>query len=587
MRRLLTALIAALLIVSGLGSVARAADPPPPAPGPTAPVEKTEADAGCVYGSQPASSFVPRTYSRTFTSALSWEIDHRPTSECNLTIGWFPFARHTISSNYTFVAETENNGPDANNGPCPSGPADPECKPGAWQTMWAQAATYKCTAPTDLNCVSSVEAIDESGTVVAGKYLRGFPDRPKVAGSKGNGAWIADGGATPLWEFDLPSGKLNVLSNGVLETNWSSQGGNWVTRSQPSYRLTLFGVNVVADPKLPKPKTEWTESIYNGKTVKKFASGYTPDTRCLTFDEGECALEVPLPDGYRWRVTVQMPEGAMLFLNARLRQPTAYTEPIAGGFKFVIEAAPADVLSVAQVIPKAVLSRTAVEKALADSRRGDGWIFARSNVDNFSEGAGTESLVWVNTLMPYLGDRSSWVSRIWSLSTVNNATNFGQQCQDKARNSFLGVVSTNATAYTAEPPKFNQATSSLEYEVSAPHFLPDGTTVATGRYALNLNADFMTCLLGVSKVPDQAKIELTYGTGEVNAATINVKQTKNWLTLIAENFTYSSPKISVSFPKAAAPVQPSKAVVKSVTCAKGKTTKKFTGTKCPSGWKKK
>ena len=252
--------------------------------------------------------------------------------------------------------------------------------------------------------------------------------------------------------------------------------------------------------------------------------------------------------------------------------------------------APADVLSVAQVFPKAVLQRSAVENILTKTR-GDRWVFDRANVDNFSEGAGSEALLWLNEVIPIIGDRTSWVSAVWNVSTARNSRAFGSKCQARVKNSFLGVVSTNATAYSEGPPRYNESTATLEYEVAAPHFLPDGKTEAIGRYALNLNADFMTCLLGVSKVPDQAKIELTYGTGEVNAATINVKQTKNWLTLIAENFTYSSPRIKVSFPQAATAttktVAKSKAPAKTVTCVKGKTAKKFLGTKCPRGWKKK
>lgn len=134
--------------------------------------------------------------------------------------------------------------------------------------------------------------------------------------------------------------------------------------------------------------------------------------------------------------------------------------------------------------------------------------------------------MWLNALLPYLGDKSSWVNTVWSIATTSNGYRFDEQCEAKARKSFLGIVSSNATAYTGEPPRYDRTTATLEYEMSAPHFMPDGTTLTTGCYALNLNADFMMCLLGVSKVPDQARIQLSYGTGEVNAATVNVKQTK-------------------------------------------------------------
>jgi 3-methyladenine DNA glycosylase Tag len=65
-----------------------------------------------------------------------------------------------------------------------------------------------------------------------------------------------------------------------------------------------------------------------------------------------------------------------------------------------------------------------------------------------------------------------------------------------------------------------------------------------------------------------------------------VKETKDgWLKLAAYGFTFSSPTISVKLSQAKA------TVVKSttITCVKGKTSKKVTGKspKCPAGFKKK
>jgi hypothetical protein len=57
-----------------------------------------------------------------------------------------------------------------------------------------------------------------------------------------------------------------------------------------------------------------------------------------------------------------------------------------------------------------------------------------------------------------------------------------------------------------------------------------------------------------------------------------VKQDKNWLRLYYENFTFSSPTVSVKFPK-------------SLTCFKGTgkrvQSKKFVAFECPKGWRPK
>jgi hypothetical protein len=91
-----------------------------------------------------------------------------------------------------------------------------------------------------------------------------------------------------------------------------------------------------------------------------------------------------------------------------------------------------------------------------------------------------------------------------------------------------------------------------------------------------MNADFVKCILGVDKVPSQARVELTYPDGEASAATLAIKQDRNWLRLAYENFTFSSPTVSVKFPT-------------SLSCFRGKgkkvQTKKFVAFQCPKGWR--
>ena len=73
-----------------------------------------------------------------------------------------------------------------------------------------------------------------------------------------------------------------------------------------------------------------------------------------------------------------------------------------------------------------------------------------------------------------------------------------------------------------------------------------------------------------------ARVELIYPDGEASAATLALKQDKNWLRVIYENFTFSRPTVNVKFPT-------------KITCTKGagkKTqTKDFVAFVCPKGWK--
>jgi hypothetical protein len=78
-----------------------------------------------------------------------------------------------------------------------------------------------------------------------------------------------------------------------------------------------------------------------------------------------------------------------------------------------------------------------------------------------------------------------------------------------------------------------------------------------------------------------------------------VSEKDGFLKLQADNFTFSSPTIKVKFsqtsevkPTPAAVIAPVEVIPKkilSITCVKGKITKKISGVspKCPSGYKKK
>ena len=74
------------------------------------------------------------------------------------------------------------------------------------------------------------------------------------------------------------------------------------------------------------------------------------------------------------------------------------------------------------------------------------------------------------------------------------------------------------------------------------------------------------------------RVELIYPDGEASAATLAIKQDRNWLRLVYENFTFSNPTVSVKFPK-------------TLTCTKGKgkkaKIKQVTAFQCPKGWKPK
>ena len=165
-----------------------------------------------------------------------------------------------------------------------------------------------------------------------------------------------------------------------------------------------------------------------------------------------------------------------------------------------------------------------------------------------------------------------------------------------------GIVTTNSVAYSAGPPEYKDG--SLNYQVSSPHFNPDGTTPFKGTYNLVMRSDVARCIYGFSKAPIKASISVLSSEGANDVATTVANEKDGWLYLSANNFQFSSPTIKVKLTQdAPAPVAPAtpaplasplpsqaKTLTKStITCIKGKLTKSVTAIKptCPTGYKKK
>jgi hypothetical protein len=113
-----------------------------------------------------------------------------------------------------------------------------------------------------------------------------------------------------------------------------------------------------------------------------------------------------------------------------------------------------------------------------------------------------------------------------------------------------------------------------------------------------MRSDIARCLYGFSSAPIKAEISITSDEGEKKVATTIVNEKNGWLYLSAKGFTFSSPTINVKLSQDKEVVAPTPTPVATVTvakkkstisCVKGKTTKKVTGVspKCPTGYKKK
>ena len=171
-------------------------------------------------------------------------------------------------------------------------------------------------------------------------------------------------------------------------------------------------------------------------------------------------------------------------------------------------------------------------------------------------------------------------------------------CYQQNGGKLSGVVSTNATQYIAGPPTFDEASQSLDYKVAAPHYLPNGDEFQ-GTYNLQISDTLARCLYGFSTAPISATVSVVNVDGVAKVATTVINNSGGFLRLSAAGFTFSSPTIRVKLFQEAtsstnsknAPSTSTKAPVAktapmTITCLKGKLSKKVTGVtpKCPTGY---
>jgi hypothetical protein len=197
--------------------------------------------------------------------------------------------------------------------------------------------------------------------------------------------------------------------------------------------------------------------------------------------------------------------------------------------------------------------------------------------------------------LPFVEDKATALLSYWSVRTLSQEEMQGSSECFKDTGNVTGIVTTNSTQYSAGPPKFIKSEGTLDYQVAAPHYAPDKTDFK-GSYDLVMRSDVARCIYGFSKAPINATLSITSSDGTPQVATTVIGERNGWLYLRAKNFEFSAPIIKAKLSQEAevavvAPVVPAKVSAKktTITCTKGKITKKVSGTKpkCPTGFKKK
>ena len=204
--------------------------------------------------------------------------------------------------------------------------------------------------------------------------------------------------------------------------------------------------------------------------------------------------------------------------------------------------------------------------------------------------------------------------RIDHINPVQNGSAFDTSCSE------TGYTVTSSNSSSAGMPTMI-GPDTLSYNVSAPHFMMDGKTIATGFFQATLPLAWLDCKWPGNTLSKAAKVFIsvtdTDGVQQVAVTSATIQNRK--LEIRVSGFHYSAPNIQIrpssnvevaatpspsptpspsvvveptptaSVTANPAPTKTPSAKKKTITCVKGKLIKKVSAVKpvCPKGYKKK
>jgi hypothetical protein len=207
-------------------------------------------------------------------------------------------------------------------------------------------------------------------------------------------------------------------------------------------------------------------------------------------------------------------------------------------------------------------------------------------------GLGWDAIDQWKSTEKYIDSKLTIEQRVWEFSVIP-LEEAGDLWVSKCKNvmsaapSFSGVISTNATVFVQGPPKLD-SDGNLDFQIAATSLKENGE-VNLGTYNLSVADDVANCIWGTSSLGMGASISVITQEGIKQIATTSMGKSNGQLNFAASGFHYSTNKIRISMGvkfQNSSTNSPNKS---SITCVKGKQTKKVTAVKpkCPAGYKKK
>ena len=460
----------------------------------------------------------------------------------------------------------------------------------------------KCADVSDTNCIDSFSIKGSDGNLREGVFQRNWVPGPVFTGDKTR--HIPTGYGPNTWTI--------TNSKGEIETYALSVGveGFFGRLAEKSIFNSFFAA---IQPIKEVPRADVRRPIAN---VTNRADGDGPGSNltflekgCQIAEDGNCGYRLPFDLENTVVLKVRISQPVQGWLHGRMKDANISIVTAADSSQLLeIAAKPLTIPSLYGWVkwtnlPQGVKDLYPVGSggtgiSYADFTTTD--LFSRTLLTK-SEVAGDRAIKEMNLWLPLLNDKAAAMRTFWVAQSIKGELPIDSKNCVRGK-GFSGVIGTNAAVYSDGPPTFDKEEQSLNYTVGASHLDSKGE-LFKGYYQLNLRSDVARCLYGFGSAPIQAKIEVSSSDGTPTLATTVINENDGWLKMTAAGFTFSTPKIKVKLsqevsapaptasptPTPSAVAKPAAAKKTSITCIKGKTSKKVTAVNptCPKGYKKK
>ncbi len=459
-----------------------------------------------------------------------------------------------------------------------------------------------CASASDHNCVLEVNGVGPDGASHKAEFVEDFPGKTEYSFVGDPQANLPNSSSSFIVRIpSLPHshGDLYLVT---VNLDGSKEFGSDQKFQINDFRAGIFAVSFIdGQYSIPHPNSDL--AFVNGvggisNTRIPFDNNKRAPASCAQSTSTRCALAWPLPTDVSFTVKLKLQTKITGWIHGRLTDVSAQISSAADGDQLIsVTGKPVVVPTVFQwfhldALPKSVSDFYGSTSNLMGSGTG----FAGDNFGkttsmlkdyiSYTKQSFPEAIAWYSAI----GDKANSTSTAWSFRTIESG-NLPNQCNANI-GQLTGIVTTNSNMFVAMPPDFNRVDQSLDYKVSSPHFLPDGS-VFKGTYNLVMRSDYARCLYGFTSAPISASVSILSADGTSQVATTVLGERDGWLYLSANNFTFSSPTVKVKLTQEpsskADSSKSSPSALNTITCVKGKTLKKVTAVnpKCPAGYKKK